>query len=374
MTKRANSVETLGMKLRSSGWVGSAFVLLYAGLTACSGEGQRPRTDRWATPAPNISGSGSDATAPSSNGIISTGSADGTGEPSNISIDESGPAAPLVPRSSLDLSALFPADAELVGIAIASTDSGTTSYVLEARTGLYELGGNQAKLVFDLKHSRVLAGTGDGSPPAELTDVTIDPRQSFELGAPSFLLTGENDGYSLTLPDTSLTSYFCYLPRIESSWNTGGTPSVSQLYREQGIAVSERTDAVAVSEESEEIFAQPRTTRMDSAAVVGSELFAFDTAGGQPTTTRQLNSTEFAAGGAAFLPNNTLWLGYQAGLYATTGWNESVRLIGTVPGVDTITGLAVDPTGNLFVLDGPHRRLVELDGNDLTALSNRSEP
>jgi hypothetical protein len=291
-----------------------------------------------------------------------------------IGIEESRPAATLLQHSSVDLTALFPADAQLVGVALGldSTDPDAHPYVLEARSGLYEILAGEAKLVFDLHASNVLAGTGDGSPPSELTDVTFDPLRSAENGAPSFLLTGENDGYSLTLPGPSLTSYFCYLPRPSNTWSASTPPSVSQRYQQQGIAVSERTEAVAISELSEQIFAQPRTTRMDSFEVVGSELFAFDTSGGQPTAARSLTQPDFAAGGAAFLQVNALWLGYGASLYVTNGWAENIRRIATLEGVDTITGMASDGAGKLLVLDGPHRRLLELDSNELTALDNAS--
>lgn len=279
-----------------------------------------------------------------------------------IRIDDVGSETALEPLVITELGALFSQTAQLVGVAIAP-DSGRL-YVLDARAGLYEITSDAARLVFDLPASRVVAGTGDGSPPVELTDVGIDPYHLGLDGSPSFVLTAENDGFLLSLPSTALTSHFCYLPAI-TAWEETSTPSVSQELRERGIPIVERTEAVAVSELSGQIFAQPRTLRMDNGDVAGSELFVFDTSGGQPVGTRRFLQTDFVAGGAAFLFQTTLVLGSGNSLYVTQGWADNVRRIATVPGALEITGIASVPGGNLFVLDGPGRRLLELDANAL---------
>lgn len=278
--------------------------------------------------------------------------------PGPIRIADEGDAAVLQPLASTDLGALFPESARLVGVAIAP-DTGRL-YVLDARAGLYEIANEAARLVFDLPAGRVVGGTGDGSPPIELTDVAIDPYHASPAGSPSFVLTAENDGFLLSLPAATLTSHFCYLPPF-NGWEATPTPSVSQELREQGIPIVERTEAVAVNATSGQIFAQPRTLRMDGAGVAGSELFVFESTGGQPSGTRRFERTEFVAGGAAFLFQTSLVLGSGNSLYITPAWNDDVRRIASVPGATDITGLATLPSGNLFVLDGPSKRLIELD-------------
>jgi hypothetical protein len=151
-----------------------------------------------------------------------------------------------------------------------------------------------------------------------------------------------------------------YFPSLTEEEATP-TPSISQELRAQGIAIVERTEAVAVNAGSGQIFAQPRTLRIDGAGVAGSELFVFDTSGGQPTATRRFERTEFVAGGAAFVFQTSLVLGSGSSLYISEGWADDVRRIASVPGASDITGMASLPSGNLLVLDGPGKRLIELD-------------
>jgi hypothetical protein len=99
---------------------------------------------------------------------------------------------------------------------------------------------------------------------------------------------------------------------------------------------------------------------MDTASVAGSELFVFDSTGGQPIGTRRFERSDFVAGGAAFLFQSSLVLGSGDGLYVSGGWTSDARHVATVSGV-AITGLASLPSGNLLVLDGPGKRLLELD-------------
>lgn len=181
-------------------------------------------------------------------------------------------------------------------------------------------------------------------------------------GSPRFVLTAENDGFLLSLPSAALTSHFCYFPSLTDEAATPTPPGVSQELRAQGIPIVERTEAVAVNDGSGQIFAQPRTLRMDGAGVAGSELFVFDTAGGQPTGTRRFERTDFAAGGAAFVFQTSLVLGSGSSLYITLDWDDDVRRIARVAGGSEITGMASLRGGNLLVLDGPSKRLLELDG------------
>jgi len=285
-----------------------------------------------------------------------------------IRVNEGGDIPVLEPLAVTELGALFPASAALVGVAL--VPGSDRPYVLDARAGLYELTGDGAKLVFDLPASRVLGGSADGAPPAELTDVAFDIWRFQAEGTLGFALTAENDGFLLSLPSGSLTSHFCYLPPA-TDWVTTSTPSVSQELREQGIQVAERTEAVAVSDLSGQIFAQPRTVRMDGAGVAGSELFLFDTGGGQPVGTRRFERIDFVAGGAAFLGQLALVLGSGDGLYVTLGWADDVQRVATLSGVREITGIATLPSGNLLVLDGPNERLLEVDALDLNASAAR---
>lgn len=77
----------------------------------------------------------------------------------------------LSPVTVTERSAVLPATAELVGLALHGDPAHL--YVLDARAGLYELMVDGARLVLDLPASRVPGGTGDGSPPAEVTDIAF---------------------------------------------------------------------------------------------------------------------------------------------------------------------------------------------------------
>jgi hypothetical protein len=291
-------------------------------------------------------------------------------QPASVRFFDWDPLPELVPQASTDLAAFFPEDAQLVGVAIDPRQAGNLPVVLEARTGLYQLGTAGAQLVFDLRASRVFGGTGDGSPPVELTDVAFDVERAQQTGQQSFALTAENDGFALALPSTRLDSYFCYFPsRVQPL--PGPAPSLSQELREQGVAVVERTEAVALNPITSQIVAQPRTLLLDSGGVAGSELFVFDAAGGQPLGTWRLERSEFAAGGAAFLEQTYLTLGFGADLYFTGGWGETVVRQLHLSGVERITGLATQPDGDLLVLDGPTRRLLEVSVQQIAdALGN----
>ena len=126
------------------------------------------------------------------------------------------------------------------------------------------------------------------------------------------------------------------------------------------MPVVERTDAVAINELTQQIAAQPRTLRIDDGSVAGSELFAFDAAGGTPIGTWRLDRTDFVAGGAAFFAQEALALGSGRDLYFTAGWGEDVYRQLSLDGVTQITGLAARSNDDLLVLDGPSKRLYEV--------------
>lgn len=272
----------------------------------------------------------------------------------------------LQPQSSRELGAYFPPQVELVGVALDARDASAQPYVLDARTGLYQLTSSGAQQVFDLRASRVSGGTGDGSPPVELTDVAFDLARSLERETPSFAITAENDGFALDLPGATLESYFCYLPRTFAP-APASTQSVSQELRQQGIAVVERTEALALNPVTRQIVAQPRTLRLDGGGVAGSELFVFDAAGGDPIGSWRLERTEFAAGGAAFQLGTYLAFGFGSDLYFTGDWGSDVVRQLHLVGVEKITGLAARENGDLLVLDGPQRRLLEIGLQQIAA-------
>jgi hypothetical protein len=279
------------------------------------------------------------------------------------------PLPALQPQSSIELGAYFPASAELVGLALDEREESAQVYVLEARTGLYQLSGSGAALVFDLRSSQV-RNTIDPAPPAELTDVAFNLARSRELGAPSFALTAENDGYALDLPDPYLRSYFCYFPTSYEPL-AAQAASVSQELRQQGIPVVERTEAVALNPGTLQIVAQPRTLRVDNGDVAGSELFVFDSSGGDPIGTWRLERGEFAAGGAAFQQESYLVFGFGSDLYYTGDWGSDIVHQLHLEGVAKITGLAARTNGDLLVLDGPNRRLLQVGLQQIVAaLSN----
>jgi len=273
------------------------------------------------------------------------------------------------PQSSSDLAEYFPAQAQLVGVALDERDESALPYLLEAHSGLYQLTGSGVQQVFDLRASRVIGGSG-GSVPAELTDVAFDRMRSEQLGSASFALTAENDGFALDLPEPVLESYFCYFPGTFEPV-PGPAPSVSQELRQQGIPVTERTEAVALNPITQEIVAQPRTLRLDSGEVAGAELFVFDSSGGSPIGTWRLERAEFAAGGAAFQLGQYLVFGFGSDLYYTGNWGSDVVHQLHLEGVGKITGLAARADGDLLVLDGANRRLLEVGVDQIArALGN----
>ena len=243
------------------------------------------------------------------------------------------------PTTTSELGAL-PADAQLVGVAI--TPSGKR-YVLDQRSGLYRIDAAGAVLVFN---TTGLAGL-------EFTDIVA-------LDDTHFALTAENDGFLFDLSTGNLSSYFCYLPPPPQGEQGSSQPatliSVSQTLQLAGIAVSQRTEAVAFNPNTRQLFAQPRTTRLDTDSIAGSELFVFDPAGGEPISVFSLDSG-FVAKGMVVI-DDRLFLGSGSSLWEAAPDGALTR-VGEVDSSIDLNGMARAPDGALWLLDGKGRRLVK---------------
>jgi hypothetical protein len=255
--------------------------------------------------------------------------------------------------SEIELSALLPAGAAPVGVTV--TPDGKR-YVLDQRSGLYEVGKDHATLVFN---TTGLSGL-------ELTDVVA-------LDADRFAVTAENDGFLLNLRTSELTSYFCYLPSVpppvdEPGGSAGRAPpfnpplSISQTLQLEGVAVKQRTESVALNPDTRQLFAQPRTIRLDTGGVAGSELFVFAEGGGEPIRVLPFAQTDFVAGGMVAAPASRLLLGAGSAIFESTPDGE-LRLIRQLDAAIDIAGMARAPDGSLWVLDGSSSRLLKLDGD-----------
>jgi hypothetical protein len=259
----------------------------------------------------------------------------------------------------VSLGGAVPAQAKLVGIAVSPTGE---RYVLDSGSGLYRLGDAGAERVLDSSQLDERYGL---SPELELTDVVA-------YGPDRFLITAENDGFLLDLWAGTMQSYFCYLPPsgpVESIGEDPAVPvSVSQVLAASGIPVKQRTESVAVNAASGEIFAQPQTLRLDAEAsaappdlgaavdpIAGSELFVFESAGGQPSRVDWMEP-HFLAGGMV-AREGRLFLGFRAALFELTA-DSSLLRVRDLPFGTVVTGMAIDVDGALLVLDGPGRRVL----------------
>jgi hypothetical protein len=256
-------------------------------------------------------------------------------------------------KSEVKLAALFPATADLVGVAVTAEGR---RYLLDRNSGLYELGASSARLVFPISELATRFGL---SPDTELTDVVA-------LDSMRFAVTAENDGFMLDLEASTFSSYFCYFP-APSPTDTPPTAtppvvvvptSVSQELRRQGIAVKERTESVAFSPERSQLFAQPQTIRLDTGEIVGSELFVFRDSGGQPIEVRPMPSSSFLAGGMIAIDGLRVLLGSRNQLYQVDQ-NTGPTLLRHFDAPIEISGLARDVDGDLLLLDRAGRRLLE---------------
>ena len=253
--------------------------------------------------------------------------------------------------AEVKLASLLPAGAKLTGVAV--TPEGQT-FVLDQRSGLYQLGGLTPRLVFSLEDISSRLGI---TPAPDLTDVVA-------LGDERFALTAENDGYMLDFHNMTFASYFCYLPAGPAP-GAGGPEvvSVSTQYRNAGIAVKQHTDAVAFNPDSRQLFAQPQTIRLDTGEVVGSELFAFPQGGGQPNQVTAMSQVGFLAGGmlGVAAAGQSLLLGTHSSLYRATASGAPAWLRAFETPVE-IAGMARATNGNLLLLDSAGVRLLEVSG------------
>lgn len=241
-------------------------------------------------------------------------------------------------KSQINLAAMLPPTADVVGVTVSPEGKG---YVLDRVSGLY--------LLEDVTRATLVFAAPAG---IELTDVVA-------LGGERFAVTAENDGFMIDVHNQSFTSYFCYLPAIDPS--TVGPPSVSQALRDAGVEVKERTESVAFNHNTLQLFAQPRTTRLDTGEVVGSELFIFSDGGGQPIAVRSMPSLSFVAGGMVAVDGARLLLGQGNQIYEIDdqGVGPSLRTQ-LADSTINISGLALDTDGDLLVLDRANRRLLEM--------------
>jgi hypothetical protein len=259
--------------------------------------------------------------------------------------DPAPPPSPSEFKSETALDVLLPADAELVGVAVAPETG--HRYVLDRRHGLFQIEGLAARLVFPTNDLTTRFGLATQP---DFTDIVA-------LDSDRFAVTAENDGFMLDLHNGTLASYFCYFPPIVGE-PTETPTSISQNLREQGISVKERTEAVAYSSEDQLLFAQPQTFRLDSGVLMGSEIFMFSEAGGQPTSVRLLADPTFVAGGMAAYAQQQLLLGMGKTLYLVNAFSGPAA-IQTFQAEIAIAGLARDIDDDLLILDTAGRRLLE---------------
>jgi hypothetical protein len=248
--------------------------------------------------------------------------------------------------SSLDLSAWFPAESELVGVAVGERGE---RYVLDQKAGLYRLGLDGAsELVLDATDLERRFGLSSN---LLLTDVV-------SYGQDRFLITAENDGFLLDLYAGTFSSYFCYLPPSGPEPTREPAISVSQELGRQGIPVAQRTNSVAFNRSTGDIFAQPQTVRLDrtSDSIAASEVFVFGSTGGQPLVVLPIADLGFSAGGMV-ADGVRLLFGSGNALYELSG--DAITLAYELDQDVTVSGLALDRDGSLLVLDGPRRRLLD---------------
>jgi hypothetical protein len=180
-----------------------------------------------------------------------------------------------------------------------------------------------------------------------------------------FAVTAENDGFLFDKSTGRLSSYFCYLPSPPNPGADGEGSSqpvvpisVSQTLQLAGIAVSQRTEAVAFNSNTGQLFAQPRTTRLDTGGIAGSELFVFEQAGGEPVSVFPLESGFVAKG--MVVVDDRLFLGSGSSLWEAALDGALTRVGELGPSID-LGGMARAPDGTLWLLDGKARRLVKFE-------------
>lgn len=251
-------------------------------------------------------------------------------------------------KSETKLGALLPAGAQLVGVTVSPEGK---RYVLDRNSGLHEVSSARVTHVF---RTSELATRYGQTTALDLTDVAA-------LGSDRFAITAENDGFLLDIYGGTFNSYFCYFPDLAPSGPGPVAPiTISQGLRAQGVPVKERTESVAFSRDSLQLFAQPQTIRMDNNKVVGSELFIFTQAGGEPIRALRLPD-DFIAGGMVAVAGQTLLLGSHDKLYQLSPTGD-LQLLHDFEAPIEITGMARDTDGDLLLLDSAGMRLLEVTG------------
>jgi hypothetical protein len=259
------------------------------------------------------------------------------------------PAPPSEWKAEIRLDGLLPAGAVLVGVAV---DPLGRRYVLDRRSGLYELTGQTAKLEVASTDLAALAGLGLDF---ELTDVAA-------YGRDFFVFTVENEGLVFDRRSRVITSRFCYFPTPSGSPPPvdAPLPTVSQTLRMAGIDVKERTESVAFNRDNGLLLAQPRTIRMDTGAVAGAELFLFQPPGEQPVAHATFSDPGFLAGGMVALGARVL-LGSGDKIFQRAEYQvDPFTVVRDFAAPVEITGMARDLDGDLLVLDGAGRRLLKI--------------
>jgi hypothetical protein len=273
---------------------------------------------------------------------------------------ETPPPAPPAPfTSETRLAPLLPAGARPVGITVSPEGK---LYVLDQRSGLYEIAGRQSvRQVFATSDLDSRYGL---SPALELTDVVA-------MAGGRFALTAPNDGFLLDPQAGTFASYFCYFPSNYEEppgsgiITVGPGLSVSQELGRAGVATAQRTEMVGLDATGQFLFAQPRTTRLDTGEVVGSELFTFTLAGGQPIQVRRFADSRFVATGMVsfYVPPALevarIVMASRHQLHEASPTADPRAIIGFDESIE-ITGLARDREGDLLVLDGAGLRILEL--------------
>ena len=252
-------------------------------------------------------------------------------------------------KAEVRLDGLLPAGAVPVGVAV---DPLGRRYVLDRRSGLYQLDGQTAKLEVGSTELGALAGLGLDF---ELTDVAA-------YGRDFFVFTVENEGLVFDRRSRAITSRFCYLPAplgppppVDAP-----PPTVSQTLRMAGIEVKERTESVAFNRDNGLLLAQPRTVRMDTGVVAGSELFLFQPPGEQPVAHATFADPGFLAGGMVALGARVL-LGSGDKIFQRAEYQlDPFIVVRDFAAPVEITGMARDLDGDLLVLDGAGRRLLKV--------------
>jgi hypothetical protein len=275
---------------------------------------------------------------------------------------ESSPPEPARDRFSaeLDLARLLPDSRELVGVT--STPDGRL-YVLDRSYGLFEVSGGSAQPVFTMAELPTRFGL-----PSTLTFTDIAA-----LDSNRFVITAENDGYLLDLNADAFASYFCYLPTepgpqpgtggIAGSTGTGVEPlvSVSLELMAQGIPARQLTESVAFSPETQLLYAQPRTFRMDTGAIAGSELLIFSAlGGGNPERAQRIVDPNFVAGGMIADRGVRLILATGNQLWSLETGSQPVSLH-TFESNLLINGMTRAVDGRVILLDAIGKRLLWVD-------------